>query len=609
MISSGNAIIACGQEREVFAEAAGDLGLEVPLCVDIRDRAGWSDQASFAGPKMAALVADALAETPPVKSYEVHSDGLCLVLGPAQVAQHAAESLAPFLGVTVLADPADTLPVAAGYDMIAGRLRQASGALGGFTVEIDALQTVEPGGRGDPALSPPRDGATAQVDVILDLTGGTPLFPSPDKREGYLRADPGSARAVAAAVLEASHLIGTFEKPLYVNLSTHLCAHERAGQAGCSKCLDVCPAGAILPAGDHVEIDPDICAGCGSCAALCPPGAIEFNDPAPQSLFRRVASMVQAYRAAGGQEAPALLVHDDGFGAQLISLAARYGRGLPASVIPLELGRVSGFGHAEMLAALASGFCRVDIVLAPTAERDALDQEIVLARALTGEGRQLRLLETTDPDILCSLLYETEAGPDIAIGPILAMGSRRQVARMATQALRGPQEEPIPLPENAPYGSVVVDTDACTLCLSCAALCPSGALGDNPDKPQLRFQEDACLQCGLCTNVCPENALSLLARMDLSQAALDQRVLHEEEPFECIECGKPFGVRSTIENIAAKLEGQHAMYATAAAARTIRMCDDCRVKAQFHSKDSPFATGERPRVRTTDDYLSKRRDH
>jgi len=43
--------------------------------------------------------------------------------------------------------------------------------------------------------------------------------------------------------------------------------------------------------------------------------------------------------------------------------------------------------------------------------------------------------------------------------------------------------------------------------------------------------------------------------------------------------------------------------------RMIQMCDNCRVNAQFHSNDNPFAGPERPRPRTTEDYFSKRRDH
>ena len=98
-------------------------------------------------------------------------------------------------------------------------------------------------------------------------------------------------------------------------------------------------------------------------------------------------------------------------------------------------------------------------------------------------------------------------------------------------------------------------------------------------------------------------------RFNPSDAALAQVVLHEEEPFECIECGRPFGVKSTVEKIMEKLAGKHAMFAEGGAGRLIQMCDDCRIQAQYHSEANPLTGGDRPRPRTTDDYLSKRRDH
>ncbi|MCP6275009.1 4Fe-4S binding protein, partial [Klebsiella pneumoniae] len=76
----------------------------------------------------------------------------------------------------------------------------------------------------------------------------------------------------------------------------------------------------------------------------------------------------------------------------------------------------------------------------------------------------------------------------------------------------------------APYGAVLVDREACTLCMSCAGLCPTGALLDNPDSPELSFREEACIQCGLCANVCPEDAIRLEPRLDLSDAALRPQV-------------------------------------------------------------------------------------
>lgn len=606
-ISAGDVIIACAQERERFEEIAAELGVEPPQFLDLRDRAGWSDDETSSGPKMAALVAESLLAAPPIKALDVISEGLCLILGPPEVALGAATQLSQHLNVTVLLETPEDLPLDRGFDVIIGHLKTVTGTFGNFSVQVDGLCQIEPGGRGAFALTDPQDGGQTECDIILDLRGDTPLFPAPDKRDGYLRADPSHAPSVARVVLEASHMVGTFEKPLYLSLDPHICAHSRAEQTGCDNCLNICPTGAITSTGDHVDIDPMICAGCGGCSAVCPSGAITFDDPPLSFLFQRIHTLAETYLQAGGNH-PRLLVCDAEHGAEMVSLAARFGRGLPGDVIPLELNRVSGFGHAEILAALACGFTAVDVLLSPKTERDALQTEFELALALAGEDARIRLLEPGDPDALTDLLYGAQHGSQTS-EPILPLGTRRQVTRLAVKSLRPDLTDPIALPVSAPYGAVLVDTDACTLCLSCASLCPAGALGDNPDMPQLRFQEDACLQCGLCVNVCPENAISLVPQFDLSDAVFTQRVVHEEEPCACVECGKLFGVKSTIDKIVEKLEGNHAMFANSDATRLIRMCDDCRVKAQFKNKDNPFAGGDRPRVRTTEDYFSKRKDH
>jgi ferredoxin len=603
-IAKGDVIIACQQEAPRFTALAAELGADLPIFVDIRDRAGWSDDTA-APAKIAALIAEAALSAPSIKSIDVVSEGTCLILGASDVAFGAAAKLAETLAVTVLIAPGHPIETSSGYDTVVGNLISASGSLGQFESHIDALQHVIPGGRGAHTLSAPRDGARSQCDIILDLRGDGPLFSADEKRDGYLRADPDSQPAVAAVVFAASHMVGTFEKPLYVRTESSLCAHSRAGQPACSRCLDVCPTGAIISLGDHVSIDPMICAGCGACAAVCPSSAIAYEAPPVDFLFRRIDTLARTYHKAGGTS-PRLLVHDADHGGEMIRLAARFGRGLPADVIPLEVSALAGFGHAEMLAALVAGFCDVTILLAPKTERTALESETALANALAGAPR-VHQLDVTDPDAMSDALFYAVVIA-ATTSPALPLGSRRQVARLAAKTLN-PQAEILPLPKGAPYGAVLVDTEACTLCLSCVSLCPSGALGDNPDLPQLRFQEDACLQCGLCANICPEKAITLEPQMDLTDAAFTQTVIHEEEPFPCVECGTLFGVKSTIDKITEKLAGKHSMFGNADTVRMIQMCDNCRINAQFHSQNNPFEGAERPKPRTSDDYFSKRKDH
>src|SRR5213078_4683754 len=163
----------------------------------------------------------------------------------------------------------------------------------------------------------PRDDVELRCDVLIDLSGGTPLFAAADLRDGYLRADPTDPAAVLRAVLKARDLSGTFEKPRYVTFTEHLCAHSRSKIVGCHRCLDLCPTGAIAPNGDHVSIDAQICAGCGQCAAACPTGAAAYALPPSDALLRKLRVLLTAYREAGGVQ-PVLLFHDGDHGRPLI---------------------------------------------------------------------------------------------------------------------------------------------------------------------------------------------------------------------------------------------------------------------------------------------------
>jgi ferredoxin len=601
--ADGTSLIACGQMSALFEELAEELGATDRLVtVDIRDRAGWTDDKS-AHAKQAALLAEAVLPRPGTPSKDIVSEGTCLVLGRAESVIPVAERLSDSLAVTcVLTDAPDDLAPDGRFDIATGGLKIATGALGGFDVTFDAFRQMSPGGRGAGTFGAAKNGVKSTCDIILDLRGAPPLFPAHHKREGYVRADPGDPIAVERAIADARDLQGVFEKPLYIRFEETLCAHSRASRSGCDRCLNVCPTGAITSAGDTVAIDADICAGCGACAAVCPSGAASYDDPPVGTLFARLRTLASEFRKAGGT-APRALFHEDEWGSEMIRLSARFGRGLPADVIPVEVSSVEGVGHAEMLAALGVGFASVALMPGPRSDRAVIEHQIEMTRAIADETRAI-LIDVADPDAMEGVLYgESQAAPDH--DTILPLGGRRDVTRLAATAIRG-DDIVLPLPAGAPYGKIDIDTDACTLCLACVSLCPAGALGDNPDKPSVRFQETACLQCGLCASTCPETAITLTPQLDLRKEALTYRTLNEEEPFECIECGVPFGVRSTIENIVAKLEDKHWMYQGSDSTRLIQMCDNCRVNAQYHQENSPFRMGDRPKVRTTEDDLKER---
>ena len=613
--------VACTQESPLFDEVAAEAGRTAPIAyINIRETAGWSRDAAGAGPKMAALLAAAAEPLPPAPVISFESEGVVLVYGCDERAVDAGNLLKDHLDVTVLIRPPAAIapPRGSEFPVAKGAIRTAQGRLGAFEITVDDFAQPAPSSRRELVFGPSRDGAQSRCDIILDLSNGTPLFPAADLRDGYLRADANDPAAVLRAVLKARDLVGTFEKPRYITFSDDLCAHSRSRIVGCTRCLDLCPAGAIAPGRSHVTLDAHICAGCGQCAAVCPTGAASYALPPADALMRKLRTLLLTYHGAGGERA-ILLVHDEAHGGPLIDALARFGDGLPANVLPLAVNEVTQVGLEAVAAAFAYGASAMRFLLRARPRHDITGLARTLALAdtvLQGLGfgtARVATIETDDPEKLGQALSTFVATPGTPRpASFLPSGGKRGVLRFALSELHNAAPAPvdvIPLPALAPFGAVEVDAAGCTLCHACVSACPTGALIDDPERPVLRFVEDACVQCGLCKATCPEKVIVLRPQLDFRAARMAARVLKEEEPFSCIRCGKPFGVKSTIERVAAKLEGTHWMYKDAPGRlEVIKMCDDCRVAVVSEQDFDPYGAPPRPAPRTSDDYLREREE-
>jgi ferredoxin len=502
------------------------------------------------------------------------------------------------------------------FQLLKGVIRSAKGHLGAFEVKVDGYARPAPSSRDRLQFDVPRDDVTLHCDVLIDLSGGTPLFSSPDLRDGYLRADPGDMTVVLRTVLKARDLTGVFEKPRYITFSEHLCAHSRSKIVGCHRCLDLCPTGAIAPNGDYVVIDAQICAGCGQCAAACPTGAAGYALPPSDALLRKLRSLLLTYGQAGGLQ-PILLFHDGEHGLPMIEALARYGEGLPPNVLPIQINEITQIGLEALAGAFAYGATAVRFLVRakPRHDLSGLVKTIALAQAILAGlgfvGARVAMIETDDPDALGESLRTIGIMNGVAKpATFSAVGKKREALQFALRELHlaaAAQVNVIALPEGAPFGKVEVNVEGCTLCLSCVSACPTGALSDSSERPLLRFTEDACVQCGLCKATCPEKVISLRPQIDFGSRTAPSCVIKQEDPFLCIRCGSPFGVKSSVERVVAKLEGQHWMYKDSKQRLDlIKMCADCRVQVTAEENFDPFGATPRPRLRTSDDYLRAR---
>jgi ferredoxin len=520
--------------------------------------------------RSAALQAmHALPAADEVATVNYRSGGHVLVAGNAAHALPCADRLAASLPVTLLLTDADpgALP-ARGYPVHGPRAVAVAGWLGAFEARWQAAGQAPQQGR---------------FDLVLDLCA-SPLVATHQPPHGYYAPGTGEA-ARAVAMDELLQMVGDFEKPKYFSYKERLCAHSRNQRTGCNACIDICSAGAISGAGERIKVNPYLCAGCGACTTVCPTGALGYAYPSASYSGARIKAALRAFREAGGQD-PVLLLHGQDEGAALLARYAAEGQAVPGRIMPLALHHTASVGIDVWLAAVAYGAAGVTVLLtgceAPQYAA-ALDQQMAIAQAVLDglgyDGPHFQLVRSASTIDLHAALRHAPRGrvPGDLASFNLAADKRNSLDYAIDHLHRHAPVQPraIALPAGSPFGTLDVNRDACSLCMSCVGACPANALMDGHNLPQLRLVEQNCVQCGLCADTCPENAITLVPRLSFDETRKQAVVMAETEPFCCIRCGSPFGTLQMIENMLGKLSGHPAF---AGHLDRIRMCGDCKVR-------------------------------
>ena len=620
--------------------------------VNIRETGGWSRDAGKASPKIAALLAAAhLPEPAPVPTVTFKSAGRLLIIGALDAAEQAAALVADVLDVTLFTQGPGNAGGAQArrFPVLGGRITGLAGWLGAFElqwaadnpidldlctrcnacvaacpenaigldyqIDLSACQShracvkvCQVAG----AIDFTREAAAHQerFDLVLDLrpADATPTFLQHALPQGYFRWD---GREMGT-LLRLRELVGEFEKPKFFAYKQKLCAHSRNETVGCNACVDICSAEAITSdkSRQQIKVNPNLCVGCGACTTVCPTGALTYAYPGATDQGLKLKTLLSTYAAAGGKDA-VLLLHSQERGQALVEELGRAAQlkiahGVPAHVLPVALWHTASTGVDLWLSAVAFGASQI-VVLVTSEEApqylDGLEAQMAVAQAILNglgyAGTHLKLLRArnpTDLDAGLQALSHTRQTVPSAAARFAVAQEKRSTLELALDHLiaqaplpAAQRPEAIALPAaGAPLGTITVNKDRCTLCLSCVSACPASALQDNPQLPQLRFIEQNCVQCGLCATTCPEDAIALQPRLLLTPERSQLRVLNEAKPWACVRCSKPFGTVKAIEAMLGKLSG-HAMFQGEALER-LKMCSDCRVIDLYSSQSETKVT-------------------
>ena len=620
--------------------------------VNIRETGGWSRDAGKASPKIAALLAAAhLPEPAPVPTVTFKSAGRLLIIGALDAAEQAAALVADVLDVTLFTQGPGNAGGAQArrFPVLGGRITGLAGWLGAFElqwaadnpidldlctrcnacvaacpenaigldyqIDLSACQShracvkvCQVAG----AIDFTREAAAHQerFDLVLDLrpADATPTFLQHALPQGYFRWD---GREMGT-LLRLRELVGEFEKPKFFAYKQKLCAHSRNETVGCNACVDICSAEAITSdkSRQQIKVNPNLCVGCGACTTVCPTGALTYAYPGATDQGLKLKTLLSTYTAAGGKDA-VLLLHSQERGQALVEELGRAAQlkiahGVPAHVLPVALWHTASTGVDLWLSAVAFGASQI-VVLVTSEEApqylDGLEAQMAVAQAILNglgyAGTHLKLLRArnpTDLDAGLQALSHTRQTVPAAAARFAVAQEKRSTLELALDHLiaqapmpAAQRPEAIALPAaGAPLGTITVNKDRCTLCLSCVSACPASALQDNPQLPQLRFIEQNCVQCGLCATTCPEDAIALQPRLLLTPERSQLRVLNEAKPWACVRCSKPFGTVKAIEAMLGKLSG-HAMFQGEALER-LKMCSDCRVIDLYSSQSETKVT-------------------
>lgn len=364
-------------------------------------------------------------------------------------------------------------------------------------------------------------------------------------------------------------VVARVDRPRVI-LDKELCLRARGGLGkACSKCVEICPVGAIDALPTAVALNAEACVECGICVGVCPAGAFackvtdDFIVAKAREAAAKVGHVVYTCRRSdfgGGVDVKCLgrlnishLVAAVATGAKAVYLDDRFcsdcewASGLP-DLAAMARGvniLLATFGsEAEVVLGIPAALgVEVEPLTVPMSESlpESSRSEVGMFSRRDFFVKMRRQAAAAGVEVLAGKLGGLVTGEEALFKYKLPRS--RELLLAAVKKL-SPDAAGLLQTYELPFGQILIDEN-CIFCRNCTMFCPTGALamrGDVEEGGGIDFCLASCTRCGLCETVCPTKSISFADQLDMGLLLeYKRRPVIEYKSYKCKSCGQKFG--------------------------------------------------------------------
>ena len=370
--------------------------------------------------------------------------------------------------------------------------------------------------------------------------------------------------SIDSVVAQLRSNIANYEYKKFTVYDKDICQYHERREEICSKCEEVCPTVAIIKddANKHLHFSQIDCLGCGGCISVCPSGALDYA-PMNRESISQMSKQLKGHIP---------LVVPEKMNIKELNVSIK------ENVLPFAIEGEKFLHEGTFLTLLQESGAQV-IFYSDFLSKGSKEAISILNQVYQLKYNKEAILVAMNEEELQEAI-EKVSFVENSYFPLNEGESRkREIFAIRLEHIVG--QEDLGVVHTGPhvhYAHVKVNEDKCTLCLSCVGACNVAALIADTSDNTLRLNPSLCTACGYCEPSCPEpDCLSIEQDViKLNPAWFKEEILAQDELFACVECGKEFATKKSIEKIAAMMGPLFA--SNPIKERTLYCCEDCKPK-------------------------------